>query len=150
MFKFFRRYFSEFASTEKLHKKFDFPRADIRDPGILTEQEFNFRFKFLQEELQEFKDAYEDDDEIKMLDALLDLVIVAHGTACFMGISKELWRDCFDAVNEANAKKVRGVTKNRGSISAGYDLVKPAGWQSPNQKIADLYLVKLMKNKLKM
>lgn len=138
LFRFLRTHFSEFASTDSMHDKFELPNSNTRMPSGLSRKEFEFRSKFLQEELNEFKEAYENNDDAKMLDALYDLVIVAHGTACFMGVSKELWRDGFDAVVRANRKKKRGK-KNTRPDSAGFDLIKPLGWKAPDAEIRSLW-----------
>lgn len=68
----------------------------------------------------------------KALDALVDLVYVALGTAYVQGFDfDEAWR----RVHEANMKKVRaqadGADSKRGS---GYDVVKPPGWQPASLK----------------
>lgn len=89
-----------------------------------------FRIKFLEEELQEFKDAYAEGDHAGMFDALLDLVYVAHGTAHLQGYP---WVQGWALVQAANMAKVRaqpdGSNSKRGS---GWDVVKPEGWTAPD------------------
>ena len=130
---------SEFNDTNNMHLKFELPNSSNRDLNTLSRADFKFRFGFLFEELSEFKDAHEKNNIVKMIDALIDLVIVAHGTASFMGVSPELWEKCWKAVTDANFAKVRGITK-RGAV---FDLVKPNGWIAPDIKIAS-YVSEIM------
>jgi predicted HAD superfamily Cof-like phosphohydrolase len=58
----------------------------------------DFRAKFLQEELDEFISSDEQDDLEGAVDALVDLVYVAYGTALLLGISPEAWQELFDDV----------------------------------------------------
>lgn len=89
------------------------------DPIVLQQ-----RIAFLQEELDEFREAVEANDLAKQADALIDLVYVAKGTALMAGLPwAELWTD----VHSANMQKKRGPTK-RGHAMDAY---KPAGWQPP-------------------
>lgn len=92
-----------------------------------------FRNKFLKEELEEYFRACESRDLPEQLDALVDLVYVALGTAYYHGFNfDEAWR----RVHEANMKKVRVARPEDSKRGSGYDVVKPPGWQAPN--LADL------------
>ena len=90
----------------------------------------DFRVKFLEEELEEFKEGRREGNHAKMFDALLDLVYVAMGTAHLQGYP---WEAGWTEVQEANMAKVRaakdGSDSKRGSQ---YDVVKPDGWQPPD------------------
>lgn len=121
-----------FDDVGMFHEKFGLPSvcwiSDI-GPKELPQELVEFRIKFLQEELDEFIEGYNEDDQAKMADALIDLVYVAMGTAHFMGLPwQELWKD----VQQANMRKVRaqsdGSNSKRGS---SFDVVKPEGWVGP-------------------
>lgn len=64
-----------------------------------------------------------------MLDALVDLVYVALGTAYLHGFDfKEAWR----RVQTANMAKVRAKHSSESKRGSTYDVVKPEGWQAPS------------------
>lgn len=67
----------------------------------------------------------------QQLDALVDLVYVALGTAALQGFDfEEAWR----RVHASNMLKTRHSSTNPGKRNSRYDVVKPAGWIRPNLK----------------
>lgn len=122
----------------KFHEKFNLPDGSI---DILSgnPEALEFRQKFMQEELDEFKQAMESGDRVKAFDALLDLVYVAHGTALFMGITPDMWAEGHDAVQHANMSKVRAESKEQSASSSGrgstFDVIKPEGWEPPEPQL---------------
>src|SRR5690606_15968618 len=102
------------------------------EPRLLSDEvqgddrksEFEFRYEFMYEELCEFQEAHIKGDLAGAADALIDLVVVAMGTAVMMGLP---WELLWDDVQRANMSKVRGVT----SRGVGADLMKPEGWEAP-------------------
>lgn len=98
-------------------------------PSSLDEELYNFRIKFLQEELDEYKHAVETGDLAKQFDALLDLVYVAIGTADLQGFP---WEEGWAEVQRANMSKVPAGSS--GDSKRGYsgDIVKPPGFQPPD------------------
>jgi predicted HAD superfamily Cof-like phosphohydrolase len=91
-----------------------------------SEEEKDFRITCLQEELDEYIDAETKEDE---LDALLDLVVFAIGTAERQGML-EVFEEGFERVMRANCTKEAGPNKKRGSFAL--DLRKPEGWHAPD------------------
>lgn len=84
-----------------------------------------FRINFLQEELNELKEAKNADD---VVDALIDLTVVAIGTLDAYNVdSYTAW----DRVYKANMDKEVGIKAGRENPLGLPDLVKPHGWQSP-------------------
>jgi len=126
---------SNFDDVGEFHRKFGLPRVKPfemphptnlhMDPAVM-----DFRFKFLQEELKEFKEGMEAEDIVGMADALIDLVYVAMGTAHMLGLP---WQELWDDVQRANMSKERaaedGSNSKRGS---GLDVIKPEGWRGPH------------------
>lgn len=105
-----------------LHAKFDLGIATT--PSLESKQKLNERLDFLFEELEEMDKAYRTGDFPGIADALVDLVVVALGTAIQLGLPwDELWND----VQRANLAKVRGV----GPRGHAVDLIKPEGWVPP-------------------
>jgi predicted HAD superfamily Cof-like phosphohydrolase len=85
-----------------------------------------FRIAFLQEELDEMKDAETAED---VVDALIDLCVVAIGTLDGFDIdSYKAW----DEVLDANMKKETGVKTSRPNPLCLPDLIKPDDWQAPS------------------
>lgn len=112
------------------HKKFGLEYNG--PPRQLPQNLHLFRVKFLSEELDEYRIALVENNKVDQLDALVDLVYVALGTAYLHGFNiQEAWR----RVHEANMKKARAL-KNEDSKrgSAEYDVIKPPGWKPANLK----------------
>lgn len=120
-----RYVYDECADVRRCHEKFGILTSEY--PQHLSFRLLNERVDFLQEELDEFKAAASQQDMTKMLDALLDLVYVAKGTAVMSGLGGPVWEDAWLEVQRSNMEKVRGVGKRGHAV----DLVKPAGWLRP-------------------
>lgn len=147
------------ADVEVFHKKFGLTYSGR--PRVLHPELSEFRRKFMQEELIEYTEAAAlaeywlhvqnknqgiiDDAtaercarEIphyleKQLDALVDLVYVAIGTAEYHGFNfREAWR----RVHVANMKKERAQRASDSKRGTTYDVIKPPGWEAPSH--ADL------------
>lgn len=100
-------------------------------PKLLDLDAQEFRSNFLKEELEEFDEAYARGDLVKASDAIIDLTVVALGTAVMMGLPfSPMW----DAVLEANNSKIVGRTKRGFDV----DLVKPEGWVGPEEELKRL------------
>lgn len=88
-----------------------------------------FRYRFLKEELTEMGNSIEGDDPEGVVDALVDLCVVAIGTLDLYGVdSKKAW----DSVHAANMSKQPGVKASRPNPLGLPDLIKPAGWVGPD------------------
>lgn len=123
---------TNFQDVQAFHEKFAVPQAP--QPAWLDVAATDFRAKFLQEELNEFGEAYADGDMVKAFDALMDLAYVAFGTAAMMGLP---WQQGWELVQQANMSKVRaqadGSDSKRGSA---LDVVKPVGFVPADVGIA--------------
>jgi predicted HAD superfamily Cof-like phosphohydrolase len=85
-----------------------------------------FRENFLQEELDEAKEAT---DPADFIDAMIDLCVVAIGTLDIYGVdSQEAWH----RVHLANMAKNVGIKEGRPNPLGLPDLIKPEGWVAPN------------------
>jgi predicted HAD superfamily Cof-like phosphohydrolase len=100
-------------------------------PRELDKELLEFRVKFMDEELDEYDQAATDGNLEKQLDALVDLVYVALGTAYMQGFNfAEAWR----RVHAANMLKVRAKQPEDSERGSTFDVVKPEGWMPPNLK----------------
>jgi predicted HAD superfamily Cof-like phosphohydrolase len=137
--------FDPVKDVEEFHEKFGLRYAG--PPRTLEGELGEFRTRFLQEELNEYRNAqdllkslilncsdYEEEVEITnlledQLDALVDLVYVALGNAHLHGFNfREAWR----RVHEANMRKIRATHPSDSKRGTTFDVVKPPGWVAPS------------------
>jgi predicted HAD superfamily Cof-like phosphohydrolase len=123
---------SGFQDVQDFHDKFGVPMATI--PSLLGTEAYNFRIRFLQEEYTEYLQAQHDNDLPLAFDSLIDLVYVAYGTAQMMGCTPAMWQEMWDAVQVANMSKVRATAAADSKRGTALDVIKPAGWTSPDAK----------------
>ena len=113
---------------KEFHEKFNL--VGVIKPGLLPADIVQFRIKFLQEELDEYITATAHGDIAGQLDALVDLVYVALGTAYLAGLPFQV---AWDEVHACNMRKVKAGTNGEGSKRGSpHDVIKPEGWQGPD------------------
>lgn len=116
----------DIASMHRHYKVHDV--VDDFDSDHLTKL-LKFRVDFLEEELTELKDNIGNPEEV--VDALIDLCVVAIGTLDLFGVNAyKAW----DAVHEANMNKEVGVKASRPNPLGLPDLIKPDGWKAPSHE----------------
>ena len=112
---------------DNFHKKYGFEKNEkvsIPDDNELV----NFRTSFLMEELAEYTNAITKKDSAGALDALVDIVYIALGTAWLFNLPFEkAWKE----VQKANMKKIRSKSKSE-KRGTKFDVVKPKDWKAPN------------------
>ena len=88
-----------------------------------------FRIEFLQEELDETREAHIVKDPEEIVDGLIDLCVVAIGTLDAYGVDPyKAW----DEVLKANMQKSVGKKSTRPNPLGVPDLVKPDNWEGPD------------------
>lgn len=91
----------------------------------------SFRIKFLDEELEELKTGRDNRDPEEIVDALIDICVVALGTLDLFGVdAQKAWLE----VLKANMAKQVGVKESRPNPLGLPDLVKPEGWTPPEHR----------------
>ena len=112
---------------DSFHKKFKFEKND--KVGIPDNNELvNFRTSFLIEELAEYTQAITKKDAAGALDALVDIVYIALGTAWLFNLPFEkAWQE----VQKANMSKIRTKSKSK-KRGTSFDVVKHKGWRPPD------------------
>lgn len=112
---------------DNFHKKYGFEKNE--KVGIPDDNELvNFRTSFLMEELAEYTNAITKKDAAGALDALVDIVYIALGTAWLFNLPFEkAWKE----VQKANMSKIRAKDKT-GKRGTKFDVVKPKDWKAPN------------------
>lgn len=114
-----------FEDVKKFHETFEHPVGT--SPQRLSESRKAARLAWMQEELQEFKEAATLEDEV---DAMIDELYFVLGTLVEMGVEPG---PIFDIVQHANMSKVwpdGQVHKNETGKT-----IKPPHWQDPFDKI---------------
>jgi len=135
------------SDMEKFHQKFGLEYHGL--PRMLEPELFGFRSKFLEEELQEWRDEQDglvtamtaDDGSPdhravahglhQQLDALVDLVYVALGTA-YLQFGRKVFNEAWRRVQTANMAKVRAQKSGDSKRGSTFDVVKPEGWRPPD------------------
>ena len=116
-----------------MHAKFgvhDWMEKNKDNPELLK-QFLEFRIRFLEEELNETKQATIDINREEIVDGLIDLCVVAIGTLDAFGVDAyKAW----DTIHKANMSKEPGVKESRPNPLGLPDLIKPEGWEGPNHK----------------
>lgn len=122
-----------FEDIKAFHDKFGLQYDG--PPRNLPDDIKAFRWKFLNEELQEYKQGLIDNDIEQQLDALIDLVYVALGTAYLSGMPFDRGWDIVQACNMAKVKAgPNGEGSKRGSP---HDVIKPEGWVGPERQLRE-------------
>jgi hypothetical protein len=99
-------------------------------PRMLNKDQVSDRIKYMQEELNELRDA---EDIVDQYDAVLDILVFAFGTLEQMGLP---FHDGYEIVMYCNVCKVAGTKPGR--EVHGKDLIKPPGWEGPERKLHHL------------
>ncbi len=120
---------SAYQDVFAFNTKFAVPMASTAQ--LLDDGAYNFRVGFLREELNEFVNAQYQQNLPESIDALIDLVYVAYGTAQMMGVSPAMWQEMWDAVQTANMSKVRAISIGESKRKSTLDVIKPDGWVGP-------------------
>jgi predicted HAD superfamily Cof-like phosphohydrolase len=112
---------------KEFHVKFELEYKD--KPRTLPLELRHFRIDFMEEELVEYIEASHSGNLEKQLDALVDLVYVALGTAHMQGFD---FNEAFKRVHEANMKKIRATNAESSKRKSAFDVIKPPGWSPPD------------------
>lgn len=117
------------ADMAKMHAYYEADEAVLGLNNEKLKSFLDFRFNFLQEELNEGRDAIAARNPEEIVDSLIDLVVVAVGTLDLYGVDFDrAWNE----VLLANMNKRVGVKEGRENPYGLPDLVKPEGWVAPS------------------
>lgn len=112
-----------------MHKYYEADEAVLGLDNEKLKSFLTFRFNFLREELNEGEMAVNEGNAEEVVDALIDLVVVAVGTLDLYGVDFDrAWNE----VLKANMNKIVGVKEGRPNPYGLPDLIKPEGWQPPS------------------
>lgn len=104
-----------------------FMRACGQSVNQHNQAQFMMYYTLIKEEMGELIAAYNTDDRVEQLDALIDILVVTIGALHSMGCYPE---DAWNEVMRTNFAKVDPVT---GRVTRREDgkILKPEGWQPP-------------------
>ena len=94
--------------------------------GLSTDKINLLRIKLIEEELQEFKKAIQENNLIEVADALTDILYVTYGAGHAFGIDLD---KCFDEVQKSNMSKLddagKPIYNDLGKVMKGPNYFKP-------------------------
>ena len=93
---------SALNAVAKFHRTFDLPV--LTSPAVPNEDRCKLRIALLQEELNELKEAFDNNDIVEAADALADLQYVLSGAILELGLA-EKFSDIFSEVQRSNMSK---------------------------------------------
>lgn len=95
-----------------------------------NESQLNMYHTLIKEETQELQEAFNNQDRIEILDALIDIIVVTVGAINSMGANGE---GAWNEVMQTNFAKIDTET---GKVKKRIDgkVLKPDNWKSPNLK----------------
>lgn len=124
------------TSVAEFHKTFQHPILDT--PQIPSEARCNLRVALLQEELNELKEAIQNNDLVEVADALCDLQYVLSGAILEFGL-KDKFSTLFDEVQRSNMSKACKTLEEAEATMAHY--LQKDGTESYYKEKDGLFLV---------
>ena len=95
-------------------------------PSFSSEKINKLRYNLIKEELDEFKQALENNDLLEVADALTDILYVTYGAGHAFGIDLDA---CFDEVQNSNMSKLgsdgKPIYNDQGKVMKGPNYYKP-------------------------
>lgn len=90
--------------------------------------QLNMYHSLIKEETQELQAAFDSNDKVEILDALIDIIVVSAGAINSMGANAQA---AWDEVMSTNFAKIDSET---GKVKKREDgkVLKPDGWKAPN------------------
>jgi predicted HAD superfamily Cof-like phosphohydrolase len=113
---------------QMMHDKYNTKDAVSKLSSQQLKEFIEFRYRFLEEELQELRQGIDEKNGDLIVDSIIDLCVVAIGTLDLFNVdSYTAW----DRVLEANLNKSVGVKATRPNPLGLPDLIKNPGWIAP-------------------
>ena len=95
-------------------------------PSFSSEKINKLRYNLIKEELDEFKQALENNDLLEVADALTDILYVTYGAGHAFGIDLD---SCFQEVQNSNMSKLgengKPIFNDQGKVMKGPNYFKP-------------------------
>ena len=95
-------------------------------PSFSTDKINKLRFDLIKEELEELKEAMDNNDLLEVADALTDILYVTYGAGHAFGINLD---QCFEEVQNSNMSKLdengKPIYNDAGKVMKGPNYFKP-------------------------
>ena len=95
-------------------------------PSFSSEKINELRYNLIKEELDEFKQALDNNDLLEVADALTDILYVTYGAGHAFGINLDA---CFEEVQNSNMSKLgkdgKPIYNDKGKVMKGPNYFKP-------------------------
>ena len=127
---------SYIPKVTEFHKTFEAPI--LERPQIPSEERCRLRVSLLQEELNELKQAINDNDIVEIADALCDLQYVLSGAVLEFGLGDK-FNELFDEVQRSNMSKACSSIQE--SIETISHYKKKDGTESMYKQVGDKWVV---------
>jgi len=115
----------------EMYNKFDFHNSILKMDKENLKKLLEFRLLLQNEETFELNEAVEKQNKEEIVDALIDIIVVAVGTLDLFKINiQKAW----DEVLVANLQKNVGIKETRPNPNMLPDLIKPKGWKPPKHQ----------------
>lgn len=112
--------------VRKFHEVYEIPLTN--GPGMPSKERQALRYRLLAEELQEYKEACENDDLVEVSDSLVDLAYILFGTVLEHGLDNH-FEEMFEEVQRSNMSKLdrngKPIKREDGKILKGPDFFLP-------------------------
>ena len=95
-----------------------------------NQQQLDMYHTLIKEETKELQEAFDQNDRVEILDALIDIIVVSVGAINSMGANGEA---AWNEVMQTNFAKVDPTTSKVNKRADG-KVLKPEGWKEPNLK----------------
>tara|TARA_R110000822_G_scaffold65559_3_gene160416 strand:- start:972 stop:1379 length:408 start_codon:yes stop_codon:yes gene_type:complete len=118
---------------KEMHNKFQVTEFinNNSDNKLLLQKFLKFRLDFIKEELDETFDAYFNRDDVKVLDGLIDILVVTLGTLdVFKCDTPKAWEN----IHNSNMSKTPGVNLTRPNNFSLPDMAKGKDFKKPDIK----------------
>jgi predicted HAD superfamily Cof-like phosphohydrolase len=119
------------SDIAEMHKKFGVNEIIYSLPPEKLAAFLEFRKRFIAEEFDELSNAIAIGNNEEIVDACIDIVVVALGTLDAVGVDVQ---KAWDEVHRANMAKEPGIKEGRFNPLGLPDLVKPKNWQPPSHQ----------------
>ena len=95
-------------------------------PSLSTDKINMLRYNLIKEELDEFKQALDNNDLLEVADALTDILYVTYGAGHAFGVNLDA---CFEEVQNSNMSKLgldgKPIFNDQGKVMKGPNYFKP-------------------------
>ena len=117
---------SNFTDTNKFLDKLGIKKSS--GIALLPDDVMKARYMHMVEEVNEFQYSNNMSDMHGCVDALIDVVYIALGTANMLGLTEKQWNECWDKVHVANMSKEINIDASGHKLG----VTKPANFIAPD------------------